>query len=70
MKKYYIIIYTFVVERRIEVFTSSSQFGLRVGSLYRAFDAGSELCTFTLIAESVEDAVQKARNKYYGGECC
>ena len=55
---------------RVEVFTSSSQFGLRVGSLYRAFDTGSELCTFTLRAESVEDAIQKARSKYYRGECC
>lgn len=70
MKKYYCIIYKFIFETRIEVFTSSSQFGLRVGSLYRAFDAESELHTFSLRAESVEDAIQKARNKYYGGECC
>ena len=70
MKKYYCIIYTFVFEIRIEVFTSSSQFGLRIGSLYRAFDADSELRTFTLRAESAEEAIQKARSKYYGGECC
>ena len=70
MKKFYCIVYKFFFEMRVEVFTSSSQFGLRVGSLYRAFDVESELCTFTLMAENVEDAIQKARSKYYGGECC